>query len=120
MNKENINKAKILFAQGDREIQRAKELLNDNNDGKVRTLARRAAGFYIDGLLVIEPRIHYGNSFINHLKAIQNDDSIPTNIITAANKLTSKTGVKDLTGVDSIMYAELIIDYCKQNSNINL
>jgi HEPN domain-containing protein len=119
MNKDKLNRAKIFFAQGEREIANAKNKLNDSNDGKVRTLARRAAGFYIDGLLEIKPRDHYGSSFINHLKALQNDHEVPINVREAANKLTNKVGVDDLTGVDSIMFAEIIIDYCKQNTNFD-
>ncbi len=115
MNKDNINRAKIFFAQGEREINNAKSKLNDNNDGKVRTLARRAAGFYIDGLLALKPRNNYGNSFINHLKALRNDLDVPENIREAANKLTTKVGVDDLSGHDSIIFAEIIIDYCKLN-----
>lgn len=119
MNKDNLNRSKVFFAQGEREINNARNKLDDNNDGKVRTLARRAAGFYIDGFLELNPKSNYGHSFINHLKAIQNDDDIPINIREAANKLTSKVGVEDLSGTDSIQYAQIIIDYCKINSKFD-
>ena len=80
MNKELKNKAIVLFAQGEKELQNAHKHLGKSIDGKVRAIVRRAAGYFIDGLLTLNPKDNYGSSFINHLKALQYDDTVPENI----------------------------------------
>jgi len=113
VNNEIRNKALVIFAQGEKELQNAHKHLGKSIDGKVRAIVRRAAGFYIDGLLTLSPRDNYGSSFINHLKALQFDSTVPEDIRNSAEVLTLKVGDEDLSGIDAIRHGESIIDYCK-------
>ncbi len=108
---ENINKAKVLFAQGENELTRAKGFAGANDDGKARTSSRRAAGFFIEGLQLIERKAFYGKSFMSLLRALTVDAEVPDNVKISARILVEKPG--DLTGKKAIEHAETIMDYCK-------
>ena len=70
MNREAKNKAAVLFAQGDLELQKAVNAEKEKFDGKVRTCSRRSSGFYLDALLTVQPKQFYGKSFMSHLKGL--------------------------------------------------
>ncbi|MCB9260274.1 MAG: hypothetical protein H6612_13085 [Ignavibacteriales bacterium] len=112
MNKDILNKTNILFAQGEKEFLKAKQNINKFYDGKIRTLARRACGFYLDGFLTFSNKDNYGKSFINHLKAIVNDDSVPNSVRDAANNLSIKVNNDELSGNAALNYSETIINFC--------
>ncbi len=113
MNNELRNKAIVLFAQGEKELQNAHRHLGKSIDGKVRAIVRRAAGYFIDGLLTLNPKENYGSSFINHLKALQFDSSVPDSVRKSSAILTMKVSDEDLSGSDAIRHGEIIINYCK-------
>jgi hypothetical protein len=117
MNNEIVNKTTILFAQGEKEFLNAKKNINNFYDGKIRTIARRAAGFYLEGYLNFTNRLNYGKSFINHLKAIEKDEAIPLIIREAANNLIAKVGKNELSGIESLQFSEKIINYCISEFN---
>jgi len=120
MNNELANKAKVLFAQGDVEIFRAEKFMKNNFDGKVRTCSRRAAGFYIDGLLSIKPNESYGRSFMTHLKALSLDNSIPGYIKKSAEILLERIAVREINGNTALENAKNIIEFCKNEFNAYL
>lgn len=120
MNNELVNKTKVLFAQGDVEISRAEKFIKDNFDGKVRTCSRRAAGFYIDGLLNIKPGKSYGRSFMTHLKALSLDNSIPDDIKKSAEILIERISVREISGIIALENAKNIINYCKDEFKVYL
>ena len=114
MNNEILNRVKIKFAQGDKELENAKDNLNYFYDGKIRAIARRAAGFYLEGFAIYFNKERYGNSFINHLRGLQNDNTIPLKIKLSSKELTQKMTNDYLSGIDAISHAETIINYCKE------
>ncbi len=109
---ESINKAKVLFAQGENELTRAKGFAEANDDGKARTSSRRAAGFFIEGLQLIERKSFYGKSFMSLLRAIAVDEEVPENVKLSARTLVEKP--INLNGSQAVENAENIIAYCKQ------
>ncbi len=111
MNERNVNKAKVLFAQGENEIYRAKGFASQNDDGKARTSSRRAAGFFLEGLLTLKPKDYYGRSFMSFLRGLIVDDEIPEDIKNSAKILIEKP--VNLNGENAIVNAEKIIEYCK-------
>jgi len=113
---ENINKMKILFAQGEKEMESAMRILAEGNEGKVRTLCRRAAGFYLQGFLEVFPKSHYGKSFMNNLRALENDSENPESVRFSAGKLIVHTNKLQISGKEAIKYATIIIDYCKEKT----
>lgn len=113
MNKEVYNIVKINFANGCKEFQNAETNLNIFYDGKIRAIARRAAGFYIQGFLAFSEKEDYGSSFMNHLRGLSNDIEIPVGIRNAADLLIMKMTNEELTGQKAINQAEIIIQFCK-------
>lgn len=117
MNREILNRVKLHFEQGQRELESAKHNINIFYEGKIRTLARRSAGFYLEGYVNFTNKIYYGNSFMNHLKGLQNDNTIPIEIKNSANALTMKMKNEDLSGPAAIENAEIIINFCREELN---
>ncbi len=120
MNDEILNRVKISFAQGDKELENAKNNLNIFFDGKIRAIARRAAGYYLEGFVIFFDKEKYGNSFINHLRGLVNDSAIPQKVKISANSLTQKITNDDLSGNDAIYHAEIIINFCRDKVNKSL
>lgn len=117
MTNERLNKAKISFAQGEKELLNAKANLNQYYDGKIRAIARRASGLYIYGFITLTDREHYGKSFMNHLRGLSNDTSIPKKINNSANALILQIKNEELSGTEAILHAEVIINFCKEKLN---
>jgi len=113
MNKDLKNKAAVLFAQGDLELNKAYEADKIKFDGKVRTCSRRASGFYLDALLTVSPKEFYGKSFMSHLRGILSDNSVPQKVKDSAKLLLVKASVKEISGAAAINSAKIIMDYCK-------
>ena len=117
MNKELFNIIKISFANGDKELQNAKDNINKFYDGKIRAIARRAAGFYIGGFVKLTNKDHYGSSFMNHLRGLSNDNEVPKEIRNSANLLIMKITSEELSGQQSISQVEIIKKYCVDEFN---
>ncbi len=115
MNNQNINKTKVLFAQGENELARAKSFAAGNDDGKARTSARRAAGFYLEGLLLLNQKDFYGKSFMSFLRGLTVDNDVPVQVKNSAGILVNKPN--GLNGEAAISHAEIIIEYCKSEFN---
>ena len=114
MSKEKANKAKVLIAQGEREFNRIKENIDIGNDGKARTLARRAAGFYISAYAELNETEEYGAHFMAHLRALSNKEEVPAEVKEAAQNLLEKVSDIEITGTEAHNYAGIIINYIKE------
>ena len=117
MNKELFNIIKISFANGDKELQNAIDNINKFYDGKIRAIARRAAGFYIDGFVKLTNKDKYGSSFMNHLRGLSNDDEVPKEIRNSANLLIMKITSEELNGQQAISQVDIIKKYCVNEFN---
>lgn len=117
MTTENRNKMKILFAQGEKEMESAMRTLTEGNEGKVRTICRRAAGFYLQGLLEVFPKSNYGSSFMNNLRALENDSGNPESVRYSAGKLITHTNKIQINGKEAVECANAIINYCKEKTS---
>ena len=117
MNKELLNIVIISFANGDNELQNAKANLNKFYDGKIRAIARRAAGFYIKGFIKFSGKDHYGSSFMNNLRGLSNDKEIPLEVRNSAELLIMKMTNEELTGQQAINQVETIINFCIDEFN---
>lgn len=117
MNKEILNIVKISFANGNKELQNAIENLDKFYDGKIRAIARRAAGFYIGGFVKLTGKEHYGSSFMNHLRGLSNDDEVPNNVRNSANLLIMKITSEELSGQKAISQSKIIKKYCVDEFN---
>ncbi len=117
MNNDLLNRVKVHFAQGDKELSYAKNNLNKLYEGKIRASSRRAAGFYLDGLGCFSNLYNYGNSFMNHLRALESGDTIPQNVRLASRALITKITNENLSGQDAIENAETIINFCREELN---
>ena len=97
----------------DVELTRAKKALEEGNIGMVRVCARRACGISISFWLQHNLHSGYGESAMNQLKSIQNDESVPAKIKDAARRLS--TYVSDQTTLpisdNPVGDAELIIKH---------
>jgi len=111
-----INKMKVMFAQGERELASVEPHLSEGNHGKVRTICRRAAGFYLGGLLEVFPKKNYGMSFMNNLRGLQNDADVPDSVRQNAEKLITHTNNFQLNGKEAVECAIIIIEYCKEKA----
>jgi hypothetical protein len=103
----------IVLMNIDVELTRAKKALEEGNSGMARVCARRACGISISFRLQNDPHSGYGESAMNQLKSIQNDDSVPVKIKDAARGLL--TNVSDQTTLpfsfNPVGDAELITKY---------
>ncbi|MCZ6702324.1 MAG: hypothetical protein O6940_04705 [Ignavibacteria bacterium] len=77
------------------ELTRAKKALEEGNIGMARVCARRACRISISFWLQHNLHSGYGESAMNQLKSIQNDESVPAEIKDAARRLS--THVSDQT-----------------------
>lgn len=117
---ENINKAKVLTAQGDRDIQIAQSSLEEGNEGKTRTASRRAAGFYISALNLLDDSYDYGDNFIANLRNLFYNNEAPSEVREAAMNLLERLSNKELSGKAAVDYAKIIIDFCGNKIKILL
>jgi len=111
-----LNKVRVLMAQGENELSRVKESLGIGFHGKVRTICRRAAGFYIGSILELFPKENYGKSFMTNLRGLQKDTEVPFEIRTCAEKLIRHTTKIQIKETEAIECAEMIIAYCKEKA----
>lgn len=114
MNNEILNKIKLLIANGNFELEKANDSIKIGFDGKARTCARRAAGFFIQAFLTLNEKENYGKSFMNNLKSLKDDSSMPTSIRNSASLLSEHISDFELSGEKAILEANNIIDFIKK------
>jgi len=114
MSKPDLNKVKVLTAQGDRELEGIKEELQTGNEGKVRTLARRAAGFYLSAYNELTGCGLFGLSFINNLRILSREESFPEEIRNSAYTLIQKITQTEITAEQAYSDAMNIINYIRK------
>ena len=97
----------------DVELTRAKKALEEGNIGMVRVCARRACGISISFWLQNNLHSGYGESAMNQLKSIQNDESVPAEIKDAARRLSTHVSDKTTLPISDnpVGDAELIIKH---------
>ncbi len=69
------------------ELRRAEEAYARKNGRAGLAGARRAAGMALNGALVIEPNEAWGRSYMDHLLALKNDESVSVRIREASTIL---------------------------------
>ncbi len=114
MNNLTLAKARISVANGDLDLSRAYDALKEGNIGKVRTAARRAAGYYLEAVNLLEPNELYGTHFMSFLRGIAEDASVPEDVRKCGSDLTQRLSDLNLSGEDALSCANKIIDYCKE------
>lgn len=94
------------------ELRRAK---GTNNPGRIRTIARRVAGIAIQELQTRFPERFYGDNYIHALRGITKDVELPTDILSAAERLQTQLS-SDFTSpsVDPIGDAITIVEFVKK------
>jgi hypothetical protein len=71
------------------ELKRAETLYQEHNAAGGLAGARRAAGMALNGALIVEPNEGYGRSYVDHLRALEQDDAAPAAVREAAHVLLS-------------------------------
>lgn len=69
------------------ELERARRAWQQGNAGMSRVCSRRAAGMALKAWLAITPREAYGTSFMQHLRALADDDTVDAGAREAAHRL---------------------------------
>ncbi len=114
MNNFNLAKARISIANGDLDLSRAYDAFKEGNIGKTRTAARRAAGYYLEALNILEPNEKYGKHFMAHLRALSEDETLPEDLRHCGFVLTQRLSDLPLGGEDALSCANKIIGFCKE------
>jgi len=108
----------IAIMHIENEKSQAKEALKAGNEGKARVCARRAAGIAITFWLQSHPELKWGESSINLLNNLKEDNSVPVEIKQAAIRLT--TSVKDQSSLpftqDPFRDSDVIVKYFLNNN----
>ncbi len=103
-----------------KELQKLEYATRIRNYGMARVCGRRASGMAIHYWLEKESREgDYGSSYINHLKALAEDESIHPDVRAAAKRLTvskDKVGKQEIS-VNPLADAILIIRYVEHRLN---
>jgi len=103
-----------------KELQKLEYATRIHNFGMARVCGRRASGMAIHYWLEKKPRDgNYGSSYINHLKALAEDEAIHPDVRAAAKRLSvSKDQVgKQEISVNPLEDAILIIRYVEHRLN---
>lgn len=98
----------------EREFGQAREAGRKGNQGMVRTCARRAAGIAITRLQRTTGK-QYGNDFLQQLRAVDEDVSIPEAVRSAAHRLQARLS-PDFQSLakDPLADAGIILDYIRE------
>ncbi len=107
-----INKAKVLLAQSSKSIVNAYNTLSSGNEGRIRTISRRAAGFAISALNIFTEK-DYGSHFLANLKNLFYDVSAPAEVRDAAMNLLERVSDNPISGKEAIEFAVKIVEFCK-------
>ncbi len=105
-----------FFHQVDEELQRAKEAKQMGNEGRVRTAARRSAGYAISALLLKYPSLNYGSDFMSQLRSMKEDEGVPREVRSAANRLQARITEQFTSpfSTDLLEDALTIIEYVRE------
>lgn len=117
-NKEKLIKVKVLSAQGDNELKRARDEISSGNFGKVRVLSRRASGFYLTALNEMFPELKIGSNFITQIRRFSLLKDLNETVKKACEDLSVRVSEKEIDAMDSITAAELIIKCVRKNLGI--
>jgi hypothetical protein len=103
----------LAYINAQAEIRTGQEAKKIGNTGKARVCARRGCGIAIEYWLQHHPEKKWGESAISMLTQLQKDQTIPSKICEAAERLTKKVDQNFETGVeeDPIKDGEMIIEY---------
>jgi HEPN domain-containing protein len=69
------------------ELSLAQRAFADRQPPSAAAALKRAAGMALNGALRVVPRNDWGRSYVEHLKALVGDDSVPSAVATAARTL---------------------------------
>jgi HEPN domain-containing protein len=70
------------------DLERAQKAYAQRNARAGLAGARRAAGMALNGALIVEPNEAWGRSYVDHLKALGRDSSVPERVREACKELT--------------------------------
>ncbi len=95
------------------ELSAAEEALKTGNDGRARVCARRAVALADEAWLTQHATQAFRGDSLAHLRRIQGDGSLPSDVREAAERLSTAVTQKDFApfSVDPIGDARLIIAY---------
>ncbi len=110
-NKNKLIKVNVLIAQGDNELKRARDEISSGNFGKVRVLARRAAGFYLTALNEMFPELRLGSNFIAQIRKISLLKDLGETVKKACDDLSVRISEKEIDASASITNAAIIMNY---------
>jgi len=82
------------------ELEGAEQAMQIGNLGKARVCARRACGVAISHWLNFHSNKNWGESAINQLKELRDDESFPVEIREPAKRLTAKVNQHFNTGFE--------------------
>lgn len=71
------------------ELQQARVALEQGQQRKGVTHARRAAGMALNAVLIVRPCEAWGRSYMDHLRALPSDGTVPERLHQAARQLLS-------------------------------
>jgi HEPN domain-containing protein len=112
-----LSAAEWLLAAG-KELGLAYERLRRNARREGVTYARRAAGMALNAALRRELDPTYGRSYMDHVKALRDDERAPVDARAAARRLVAAPMAADLVTlgpgpVNLADDARAIVDYCR-------
>ncbi len=94
------------------ELARARDAERTGNQGRVRTSARRAAGFAIKELARYYPDKQYGKDFMTLLRSFALDASIPQQVRKAADRLQARLSPEfESVSTHPVEDAEIIVQF---------
>ena len=74
-----------------RELAVAEQAFADHQPPAAAAAMKRAAGMALNGALRVVPREDWGRSYVDHLKALAEDETLPTAVSDAANAILQFT-----------------------------
>lgn len=75
------------LAAADHELRQSREALRGKHHRPGLAHARRAAGMALNAVLVVQLDDRYGRSYVDHLRALRDDDTVPGHVREAARAL---------------------------------
>ncbi len=97
----------------DQELATAEEAMKNGNDGRARVCARRAVALADEAWLAQHAPQAFRGDALAHLRRIQGDSSLPSDVREAAERLSTAVTRKDSApfSTDPIGDARIIIAY---------
>ena len=82
-----MNSFEEYYARVEWELVRAKQAIQDGNDGMARVCSRRAVGAIVEAWMTVEYDPLYGTHTMSALRGLTQDEHMPPEIQEAANRL---------------------------------